>query len=167
MADGNFQIGYIISGGQTGVDRAALDCAIAHCIPHGGWCPAGRLAEDGVINDRYALSETRENDYQVRTRMNVQKADGTLILAQQPLQGGTSLTAVFARQLQKPYLVIDPVDDKGIPAVMEWLGNHAIGTLNVAGPRASKQPDIYEQAYRFLDRLFTKLSSGTDAFQVR
>lgn len=153
------RINRVISGGQTGVDRAALDCAIAHGISHGGWCPAGRLAEDGAISARYELNETKETDYHARTRQNVMDADGTLILAPQPLTGGTSLTAAIAGELKKPYLVVDPADDSGMTAVLDWLENQAIATLNVAGPRASKQPGIYAQAYRFLDNLLKRLSS--------
>lgn len=155
--DNGIRLSRIVSGGQTGVDRAALDCAIAHEIAHGGWCPAGRLAEDGAINSRYALTETETTDYQTRTRLNVKDSDGTLILSAKPLEGGTALTAELAEKLRKPYLVVDPAKVSAIPAVLEWLENNAIRTLNIAGPRASKQPDIYDQAYHFLDRLIESL----------
>lgn len=155
--DCGIRLSCIVSGGQTGVDRAALDCAIAHAIPHGGWCPSGRLAEDGVINSCYALTETESTEYQIRTRLNVEDTDGTLILSRQPLEGGTALTATLAESLRKPCLVVDPAKDSTISLVLEWLKDNAISTLNIAGPRASKQPDIYDQAYRFLDRLLKSL----------
>src|SRR5690606_31296737 len=100
----------IISGGQTGVDRAALDAALALGIEHGGWCPLGRWAEDGRIPERYRLRETNSPDYAVRTCRNVDEADATLIVAPAPLIGGTRLTYEYAVQTGKPCLVIDPAD---------------------------------------------------------
>ena len=97
----------VVSGGQTGVDRAALDAAIAVGLEHGGWCPRGRLAEDGVIPSEYQLRETWSADYPVRTEQNVRDSDGTLILGHGPLQGGTDLTWRMAKRHAKPCFVVD------------------------------------------------------------
>jgi hypothetical protein len=99
-------IARVISGGQTGVDRAALDWAIRNDVPHGGWCPKGRRAEDGTIPEKYALEETASRGYADRTRRNVFSADATLILNIGPLEGGTRLTAEVCEQWQKPFLII-------------------------------------------------------------
>ena len=96
----------IVSGGQTGADRAALDWAIGHGLPHGGWCPKGRLAEDGTIDGRYALQEARTTDYLDRTRQNVIDSDATLILNLGELNGGSQATQRFVEDLQKPCLVV-------------------------------------------------------------
>src|SRR5437660_8666127 len=96
----------LISGGQTGVDRAALDVALELGLPCGGWCPRGRKAEDGVIPDRYPLAETPSPSYRQRTRWNVRDSDGTLILVRGRPTGGTALTLASARRLGKPVLVV-------------------------------------------------------------
>ncbi|PSQ85488.1 MAG: molybdenum cofactor carrier, partial [Bacteroidetes bacterium QH_2_63_10] len=88
----------IISGGQTGVDRAALDAALAFNVPVGGWCPKGRRAEDGQIPDRYPLEETPSEAYEQRTAWNVRDSDGTLIITDGSLEGGTALTMTEARR---------------------------------------------------------------------
>jgi hypothetical protein len=143
----------IISGGQTGVDRAALDAAIKNGIAHGGWCPRGRAAEDGVIDAKYALRETPSGDYAVRTEWNVRDADGTLILNSGPLDGGTAATLAYARVARKPWLLIALEQGDPIPSVQEWIRRHQISVLNVAGPRESKRPGVYRQAFRLLDKL--------------
>src|SRR3989338_5590679 len=99
-------INKIISGGQTGADRAALDFAIAHGIPHGGWCPKGRKAEDGAIPLRYQLSEMATCDYFNRTKQNIADSDATLILNIGELDGGTKRTVGFARRLKKPFKAV-------------------------------------------------------------
>ncbi len=147
-------IAKIISGGQTGVDRAALDVAIELEVPCGGWCPRGRLAEDGVVPDRYPLHETRSAEYAERTEQNVVDADGTLIIATGPLTGGTALTVESAHRWNKPCLVVDPQDTPDVGLIVTWLKHHQIETLNIAGPRESKYPGIYEQARHFLRKLF-------------
>lgn len=146
-------ISKIISGGQTGVDRAALDVAISHSIDHGGWCPRGRRSEDGPIPDHYRLQETPDSDYLQRTQWNVRDSDATLILFLGELEGGTQLTRDFARQLHKPYQAINLQDPLPVTRLKAWLEDEKIGVLNVAGPRASKQPVIYEQALAYLTRL--------------
>lgn len=146
----------IVSGGQTGADRAALDWAIAHGIDHGGWCPKGRRAEDGPLAPRYVLRETESSDYLERTRRNVEDSDGTLILNLGPIQGGTLSTQRFVDELGKPgYSVrLEPeLDDVTVTEVLAWMERHAIATLNMAGPRESERPGIHAKTIRFLDRL--------------
>jgi hypothetical protein len=140
----------IISGGQSGVDRAALDVALERHLECGGWCPRGRLAEDGRIPDRYPLRETDSVRYDVRTRCNVQEADGTLVLTVGDLVGGTALTAAHAERLGKPLLVVDLALQPQAEPVRDWLTQHGIVTLNVAGPRESTVPGIGVLATAFL-----------------
>lgn len=144
----------ILSGGQTGVDRAALDVALALGLAVGGWCPKDRRAEDGRIPDRYPLTETAEMDYETRTRRNIEDSDGTLILNRGTLEGGTALTADLARQIGKPCLIV--ALEAGIePAAFQtWLTENAIRVLNVAGPRESKRPGVYDAACGCLESLF-------------
>ncbi|MGR9106566.1 MAG: putative molybdenum carrier protein [Gammaproteobacteria bacterium] len=144
----------VISGGQTGVDRAALDAAMAMNIPVGGWCPKGRRAEDGRIPERYPLRETASEDYALRTRLNVLDADATLILCRGSLAGGTLLTKQLADGHDKKLRIADPGCAEDHRAVAAWLIENGIGTLNVAGPREEKVPGIYLECYRWLRRLF-------------
>ena len=143
----------IVSGGQTGADRAALDWAISHGIEHGGWCPEGRLAEDGVIPDRYNLMELIGAGYRARTKANVRDSDATLIVSIDPtLTGGSRQTAAFARTLGKPFLHINPQMDWK-PALRQFLEANGISVLNVAGPRASTTPGISDFIFEVLDQL--------------
>ncbi len=138
----------IVSGGQTGVDRAALDVAIELGLEHGGWCPRGRRAEDGPIPARYTLRETPSADYRVRTAKNVADSDGTLILTSGQPTGGTALTIEFCRERQKPNLALD-LDEgphRAIGEAVRWIVANSIETLNVAGPRESNVPGIGERA---------------------
>lgn len=144
----------IVSGGQTGVDRAALDVALALGIPCGGWCPKGRRAEDGAIPAHYPLTETTSKDYRVRTRRNVRDSDGTLILMRGPLSGGTALTRRLAKEMRKPCFVVDLTRRPRVSDVRTWLASNNICTLNVAGPRESSQPGIHALARRFLRQVF-------------
>lgn len=144
----------IISGGQTGADRGALDFAIRCGYVHGGWAPRGRQAEDGPIPMKYQLSQMTSGGYRQRTRQNVQDSDGTLIVNSGELEGGSLATRAFAQQHAKPFLVIQV--DSGITGTetgnaIAWLRQHAIKTLNVAGPRESKRPGIYRQTIELLD----------------
>jgi hypothetical protein len=147
----------IVSGGQTGADRAALDFAIQNDIPHGGWCPRGRLAEDGPIHARYQLQETPARRYAQRTEWNVRDSDGTVVFSikRNPV-GGTRLTLNIAQRLGKECLhisrdqVIGRLGD-GSAAIAEsagqfvaFLKKHAISRLNIAGPRASQEPEVGE-----------------------
>ena len=140
----------VVSGGQTGVDRGGLNAAIALGIAHGGWCPRGRLAEDGAISDRYQLQETRSARYSVRTRRNVVESSGTLILCQGPLQGGTLLTHRLAERYAKPCLVVDLLLKVDPNQVRRWMNDHQVRILNVAGPRESSVPGIALKAQQFL-----------------
>ena len=153
----------VVSGGQTGVDRAGLDAAIFHNIPHGGWCPAGRRAEDGRIPDTYQLREMESANYAVRTRQNVKDSDGTLILFEDTMSRGTELTAKCARQLKRPLISVDVIelldwdDDRfadEIEKVISWLEAENVNVLNVAGPRESTSPGIGGIARMFLLKLF-------------
>ena len=144
----------IVSGGQTGVDRAALDAARSLGIETGGWVPRGRAAEDGPIPHAYAgLVETASDDVAVRTAANVRDSDGTLIVATPPLGGGTAWTAEVARDAERPLLVV-PVADAtgaaGAEALAAWLAAHAIAVLNVAGPRASEDAAAGDAARQLL-----------------
>jgi MFS family permease len=157
----------IVSGGQTGADRAALDWAIMHGIEHGGWCPRGRRAEDGVIDARYRLHETASASYRARTRRNVEDSDGTLILNLGPLEGGTLAASRYAKRLGKPCLVLQldasAAEDLCRQAI-DWLHAHEIGCLNIAGPRESIRPGTYIAVTFFLDSLAASLMpAGTPA----
>lgn len=146
-------IAKIISGGQAGVDRAALDAAIAVGIPHGGWCPQGRLAEDGPIDPRYRLQETESAGYRQRTRLNVIESAGTLLLNEGLLSGGTALTHDFARRFRKPHLLIQLDEERSEAAlcrVLQWVGECDVGVLNVAGPGERKRPGIHGRTLGFL-----------------
>jgi Circularly permutated YpsA SLOG family len=144
----------VISGGQTGVDRAALDAAMSLDIRIGGWCPKGRRAEDGRIPACYPLRETDSDDYALRTRLNVRDSDATLILTRGPLKGGTLLTKRYAKILGRKLWVIDLDYADEFQAISEWLVENDIGKLNIAGPRENNAPGIYQQSYGWLRRLF-------------
>ena len=137
------------------MDRAALDCAIALQIPHGGWCPAGRTAEDGRLDERYRLAELVSPRYDDRTRKNVEDSDGTLILNREALEGGTELTLAFARNYGKPVMTVDLDNPPKRQEIRNWLVSNNIKHCNVAGPRESKRPGIYRHAYRYLHSLLT------------
>ncbi|MBK7727222.1 MAG: putative molybdenum carrier protein [Gammaproteobacteria bacterium] len=152
-----FPIRKIVSGGQSGADRAALDWAIANGIEHGGWCPSGRRAEDGEIESKYQLSETPSRSYLPRTKQNVCDSDGTLIVNSGMLDGGTLNTKRFAEKQKKPVIVAKVAVGIGIGQVEQiclWLQDYGIEVLNVAGPRESKRPGIYRQTFELLDRVF-------------
>lgn len=143
----------IISGGQTGVDRAALDAALKCGAPCGGWCPKGRLAEDGTVPDRYPLVETPSTKYAERTRWNVRDSDGTLVITWGEPTDGTAYTVAYAKQQRKPCLVVDMDTDVELATIQHWLRQKQIRVLNVAGPRESKQPGAYAASRRLLIRL--------------
>jgi hypothetical protein len=150
------QVTRIVSGGQTGADRAALDWAIQHGIPHGGWCPLGRQAEDGMIDARYQIQELPAGGYRQRTRKNVEDSDGTLILNLGELDGGSLETQQFAKQLKKPCLTLQldaGWDEEWHFRVISWLRGYEIRCLNIAGPRESKRPGIYAAVTALLDEL--------------
>jgi len=147
----------IVSGGQTGVDRAALDAALAADLDVGGWCPGGRRAEDGAIPAVYPLTETPHQAYRQRTEWNVRDSDATLILTRGAISGGTALTVQFAHAQRRPHRIVR-LDRPGTladepAATMDWIAENRIATLNVAGPRESLRPGIYDGARAFMARL--------------
>ncbi|MFM8442884.1 MAG: putative molybdenum carrier protein [Methylococcus sp.] len=144
----------IVSGGQTGVDRAALDWAIRHGIPHGGWCPKGRRAEDGPIAETYHLQEAASANYARRTWLNVRDSDATLIFNQGPLEDGTLETVRCAESLHKPYRVLSLDGDNGeaiTQGVVAWLKEGRFVRLNIAGPRESERPGIHARVSAVLE----------------
>lgn len=146
----------IISGGQTGVDRAALDAALESRFPVGGWCPAGRIAEDGPIPDHYPLQELERGGYRQRTRRNVLDSDGTVIIHFGDIRGGTLETRRLCEQLGKPLLLVDGgTHDEQAAAgqIAAFIREHGIWVLNVAGPRASSEPRAYGFTYAVISNL--------------
>lgn len=139
----------IVSGGQTGVDRAGLEVAIANGIAHGGWCPKGRRSEDGSIPSRYDLVEMDTAEYPLRTEQNVIDSDATLILYEQCLRGGTLLTRRYANRWGKPFLCLK-IETSEPSEVRLWLDDQRPTTLNIAGPRESSFPGIQDRALTFL-----------------
>ncbi len=149
----------IVSGGQTGVDRAALDYALQQGIPCGGWCPKGRRAEDGFIPMVYPLTETTTTEYQDRTNMNIVHSDGTLIITQNRFfDRGTTLTQRLCKQHEKPHLVVDLAQPYGpqIEQLQTWICIRNFHTLNIAGPRESALPGIYQETMLFLEEVDKK-----------
>lgn len=148
----------IISGGQTGADRAALDFAISRGIEYGGIIPKGRRAEDGRIPDSYkGLSEAGSPDYEYRTQQNVSLSDGTIILYHNQITGGTLKTSRFADDIGKPCLSIDlgiHTPESAALSAGKFLRKERVEILNIAGPRASEDPEIYGTTLEFLSRLF-------------
>ena len=136
----------IISGGQTGADRAALDVALNFNIPHGGWIPKGRKTENGHLPDKYRLQEMPTDGYPARTEKNVLEADGTLIISHGKLSGGSALTRKMAMKHGKPWYHADLNKLPTFQAAMiidDWISTNGIKVLNVAGPRDSEDPSIY------------------------
>ncbi len=149
----------IISGGQTGVDRAALDAAITCNYPYGGSIPKGRRAEDGVIDFKYRhLVELDSSDYITRTEKNVKDADATLIINMGMLEGGTAQTYEFVLKYNKPCLIVNiDIDDNAVQNILSWLKRVNPTVLNIAGPRESKYPGIYQKTFDILVKVFKKL----------
>ena len=150
----------IWSGGQTGVDRAAWDAAIACGLAHDGWVPRGRLSEDGAVPARYTCRETKTAEYPDRTERNLRDADATLILSFGKPQGGTLITLRLCRELSRPHLQIDLEKDGangGVQKAIKFIRKTRPEKLNVAGPRGSFRPDVYERSFRFLTTLFEGL----------
>ena len=151
----------IISGGQTGVDRAALDAALKHGIDCGGWCPAGRLDEFGRIPEHYPLKEVAEGRFAERTRQNVRDSDGTVIIFRGELRGGTEQTVRFCESETRPYQLIDATKvsiEDASELIASFVYEKKIATLNVAGPRQTEWPDGYRYAFVVLERFLTSVS---------
>lgn len=146
----------IVTGGQTGVDRGALDAALEAGFPCGGWCPEGRIAEHGVIPERYPLAEMAGGGYEERTLANVADSDGTAIFYFGELEGGTRLTLDYCVERGKPYELIDAAVVEPREAALKlaaFVGRNRIAVLNIAGPRASKVPQAQSYAYSTIKRL--------------
>lgn len=145
----------IVSGGQTGIDQTALDWTIERDWPHGGFCPKGRIAEDGIIPEKYRLKEAMTSDCDARTLLNVIHSDATLILSALPLAEGTALTAKYAQKERKTLFVLSPgfAQDDLLP-IHSFLSNRDDGILNVAGPRLSQWPNGPAFAQEALGKIF-------------
>lgn len=160
----------IVSGGQTGVDRAALDVARRLGIPHGGWCPRGRWAEDGIIPERYQLQETPSPACEERTEWNVRDSDATVIFSiSTELTGGSAYTRWVAQKLGKPCLHLArasyPVEEAA-RRLREFLRNTRVRVLNVAGPRASTEPEAAEYAACVLEQVFGTSASARSPLRL-
>ena len=153
----------LISGGQTGVDRAALDVALKHGIDCGGWCPAGRLDEFGRIPDRYPLKELEQGSFADRTFRNVKDSDATIVIYCDELRGGTEFTVQCCQELDRQNVLINAskysVEEAGAGA-LEFVRKNEIETLNIAGPRQSEWPAGYDYAFRALELFLTSCSGG-------
>ena len=156
----------IVSGGQTGADRAGLDAAMDAGIPVGGYCLKGRLAEDGTVPDRYPLTELAKSGYPARTEKNVVESDGTLILNIGKLTGGTKLTAECAKKHSKPFLIIQIDGQPSAESVINWIREKNIRVLNVAGPRESKYPGLQARAVEFLRGVFSPRSNSRVTYDL-
>jgi hypothetical protein len=154
----------IISGGQTGADRAALDAALELGVAIGGWVPKGRKAEDGPVADHYTgLQETESGHYETRTRYNVRDADATLIITHGELHGGSRYARDEAESQDKPWLHVDLDEwskENAVLAIRSWLSRLDVKTLNIAGPRESSDPGIYK-ATRDIVRIILKKQDGS------
>ena len=147
----------IVSGGQTGADRAALDFALEWNISHGGWIPKGRLAEDGRLPEKYRLKEMNTTDYARRTEQNVVDSDATLIFSHGKLTGGSLLTRKMALKHGRPLLHMDLLQTNSFSAaqgIHAWIKEQRIGVLNVAGPRQSQDKRIYRATFDILEAAF-------------
>lgn len=151
----------IISGGQTGTDRAAFDFALENQIEIGGFVPKNRIAEDGRISDKYPnLIETETENYSERTELNVENSDATIILSHGELKGGSLTTRKYAEKYEKPFLHIDfsaLTIEKAVKNARKWLDSINCKTLNVAGSRASEDAKIYDATKNFLRKLFNRI----------
>jgi hypothetical protein len=152
----------IISGGQTGVDRAALDAALRHGIESGGWCPTGRLDEFGRIPDRYPVKELQNGGFTERTLQNVKDSDGTVIIYPGKLSGGTEQTVHFCVEQPRPHELIDVSNvsiEKAAQLIADFVRKNNVAILNVAGPRASEWPEGYDCAAQALDIFLNSITS--------
>jgi len=153
----------IVSGGQTGVDQGALDYALENGIEAGGWCPKDRICENGIIPDKYPLEEVNEEDYNLRTMLNVRDSDGTLVIIRDGyMEEGTRLTIDYSKELSKPWFLVDlMVMSRQMESIFEalsnWITDNQIATLNVAGNRESNSPGIQLETAGILKKVLVKL----------
>ena len=154
----------VISGGQTGVDRAALDVALSIGLEVGGWCPRGRRADDGTVPEKYPLHETRSEELHVRTQRNVETSSATIVLTRGAPTGGTRYTVECCNSMRRPLLVVDLLGRDIDPAgnIAGWLTDVKPRVLNIAGPRESGAPGISEEAESVLQRAFQIVGLGPD-----
>jgi putative molybdenum carrier protein len=155
----------IISGGQTGVDRAALDAAIKHGIECGGWCPTGRLDEFGKIPDRYPVKELEQGTFADRTLQNVKDSDGTVVIYFDKLRGGTAQTVQFCIEQRRPHILVDArkvSEEDAANLMVDFIRQHKIDILNVAGPRQSEWPDGYDYVLGVLDIFLSALKRDSE-----
>ena len=148
----------IISGGQTGVDRAALDVALRHGINCGGSCPAGRLDEFGIIPDHYRVQELQGGSFAARTLQNVKDSDATVVIYLAELRGGTEQSVRFCVELERPYQSIDAstiATEDAAKLIMDFVRKNKIDILNIAGPRQSEWPEGYDYISRVLEIFLT------------
>lgn len=157
IESGVFKRLWIISGGQTGVDRAAMDFALKYRLPVRGWCPQGRLAEDGQIPASIPVQESDDADPALRTELNAYDSDGTLVLTFAEVKDGTVLTEECAEAFNRPlltFLINDNPESGDVIRFREWIDAHGIRLLNIAGPRESFRPGVvYAQSLRWIERL--------------
>ncbi|QGY43436.1 molybdenum cofactor carrier [Maribellus comscasis] len=149
-----------ISGGQTGVDRGALDACLINNFAYGGWCPKGRMAEDGRIDIKYKLNETEESNYSSRTYKNARDSNATLIITNSALKGGTLLTQQIATQMKKPVLILFPEkpDSKdSLLKMITFIQNNNVSTLNIPGPRKSEWIQGYQYSFQLVSDLIKKI----------
>jgi hypothetical protein len=152
----------VVSGAQTGVDRAALDAALSVGVPAGGWVPEGRKAEDGILPAHYPVQEMPGAGYRQRTRQNVIDSDATLIIYFDELSGGTQATLRDCLQHKKPYCIIDAREidmSRAVQKILDFIQRHRIMVLNVAGPRASSHAQAYDYTYNVMAELLAKFQS--------
>jgi hypothetical protein len=147
----------IVSGGQAGVDRAALDFALEKGLIAAGWCSLERRAEDGPLCYRYPLQSTFALSYLARTEMNVLDSDGTLIIYSDHPDEGTESTRQLALMHEKPLFIWNLEKNNNLHQFHHWMKKHNIAVLNIAGPRASNDADIYNQTIMLLENLFSGL----------
>jgi len=154
----------IVSGGQTGADRAALDAALNSSFPCGGWCPEGRLAEDGPLPTKYPLQELPGAGYRQRTIKNIETSDGTAIFYFNRPAGGTELTLIQCIRLHKPYQLIDAseISPARASSILEdFVDQHGIAILNVAGPSETRSPSVHSYVQEAVQSLIEASRGGT------
>lgn len=161
----------IVSGGQSGVDRAALDVAMEFDVDSGGWVPKGRLAEDGPLTKKYRVIETPSDDNAVRTEWNVRDSRATLLITDGEATGGSALTLALAEKMKRPHLHVDlskTTIPQAVDAIVSWLSSGRYEILNVAGPRLSESPGIYDKARSVLGPVFaiSRTHASSDDVEV-